>query len=623
MLSAALIEEPRRHNRLAFAMSAVWKVMVSAALILLIVMAIQQQTSTDTVHHVNTAVAVTHGLGVASSLVVVTLPLSSRACSDGALLMNGTSLSYSRTDGAVTFGSGTSAYIGAQQHTYHGFTPNHLALVSLSNDTVLWSIGQFLVVGRASADWVTGTQVVFNGTSAPSPSGWGAFYPLPVGADDVVLLSSSNGYAIVVAVAGGGAIAARVTLSTGSITFGAVKKFATGPSVDTDTAALSANTFAISYYQDGANNSIALNTIAGSVDATSLTITFGEAVTYSPNHMFHQIVSLGAGNLYALAFPHDNLNIPSSADSPMGVIIASVDENNAVSIWTDDGGAPWLTSNVRGYYFFDMILIDSVITEDLYTATVAMAVIDRSVADALVVLTFNVAADIDGSRNVADISCLFRHQISVTGPAATVGYNYFAMQPLFILPPAATLNRPSVPTQVRDFTVVWQDTAFSGAVEAVVISFSSVTGQLSVVMSTTAITAPIPKSSSDHWWITGGALPDGRVMIMSTFDNVGNMTILEHSSRSLGVAVENVDCQKQSTIAVVVSGVVSAATLPSSTTDITVWSTTRGALISGQVATMKTDVGVVTVAVGADACVGLTTTEGAAVWINPDVCSRY
>ena len=334
-----------------------------------------------------------------SNAITVQLPLSLSECSGAVEAVKvGTPVSLSAADGGIVSGAGTSVFIAAQRHHYGSFTPNHLSVVSLANDTVLLGLGEYVVVGDGRDDWVSGESFNFNFSTGatPPPGGWGPACALPLFVDEIVLLSSENGVALLVGVGGGGAMGFRVDLFSKVVTIGDHVSFVKGASVDTDTAAIGSSSFAISYYMDSAGGSIQLRTIAGSL-TPNLTVAFGSPLSYSPNHMFHQILSLGP-NLYALAFPNDDVSGGSSVASPMAVLIASVSAGNVVTLWSADGrGAPWLQSDVLGYFFFDMTLVDRVVNADGLTATAAMAVVDRSAADAITIITFTASASGTGA----------------------------------------------------------------------------------------------------------------------------------------------------------------------------------------------------------------------------------
>ena len=523
-----------------------------------------------------------------TNIITVTLPLSPTACSvSHPIINNGTPLSFSLHDGGLTPGAGTSVYIGVQHHTYLSYAPNHLTLLPLTATAILINLGSHLIIGTAS-EWLSGDAVSFN-TSSPTPpsSSYGPFYPLPVFVDEVVLLSTSDTTAIVVGVGGGGAFAARVDVARKTVVLGAVVKYVSGASVDTDTAAIDNSTFAISYYVDGPGESIDLETITGKVSASTLNITFGIGVVYSPNHEFHQILSIGSG-LFALAFPHDNESTVSVA-SPMGVMVGSVNADNVITIWSSDGlGTPWLQPYVLGYYFFDMLLVNQVVEVDGMTSTVAMAVVDRAQADALTILTFTISATTTstGAGTPRSVSCIWGRRLTVTQAGATIGYNYFTMQPLFSLLSPRTTN-PSASASFthepkRDFAIAWQDTAKQGAVEAVIVSYSIVSGSLTLILPTTSITTPIPITDPSHWWIAGGSLPDGRMLLLTTLDNTGNLTLIEHLGPVVGLSTTQTQCLPVAplTVDVAVSGVVEVVSVGRGE-GVSVWATSRGGLVGG------------------------------------------
>ena len=569
--------------------------------------------------------------------ITVTLPLSSQVCVDHSHpIPANTPVSLSSVDGGIVPGAGTTVYIGAQQHLYSNFEPNHLNVVALDDTTVLLGLGQYVVVGDADGgDWVSGGSFPFNfSAGAAAPGGWGPAFALPEFVDEIVLLECVDGVAVLVAVGGGGAMGLRVDLSTKRVTAGPSTSFVKGASVDTDTAAIGPSIFAISYYA-GTRNPIELTAIAGTVHP-NLTVTFGPPVVYSPNHMFHQILALGPG-LFVLGFPDDDLaSSAQSVASPMAVLVASVSADLTVTVWSADGhGAPWLQQYVLGYYFFDMLLLHRVVQSDGITATAAMAVVDRSAADAMTIVTFTVSASGDGTRGYRSVGCVFGSQLTATQPGATIGYNYFATVPLFPLPaadpPASGPLLRSLKGSVsfkasvakNDFAVVWQDTSKHGAVEAVLVSYTVQSGALALVMPSSQIAPPIPGSDVEHWWIAGGALPHGRMMLLTTLGSGGNLTVVEHLGEVVGVVASAVACgEDASRVNVTVSGKVwveDGGVREGAVPGVSVWATSRGRLVGGTSATVRTSRGTCDLLIGEDGCVGLTTSEGA-VWVSPDVC---
>lgn len=557
----------------------------------------------------------------------VTLPLSAEACSGRNTIPAGIPTSFNSSDGGIILGAGTSVYTEAQHHDYGSYVPNHLSVVSIVDDIVLLGLGKFIVVGDGSGDWVTGQSFPFNvSSSAPAVPGWGQFFELPLFVDEIVLLSCNNGVAFLAAVGGGGVIPLQVDTLFKTVIIGNHTSFVSGDSVDTDTAAIGPSSFAISYYMDGSDGAILLMTISGSI-SNQLVVTFGKPVNYSPNHMFHQILALGP-HLYALSFPNDDAS-GNSVASPMGILIASVDSSNQVTIWSADGhGLPWLQTYVLGYYFFDLTLVDLVYEADGLTATGAMAVVNRAVADAITIVTFKISASGDAQRGYSDVSCVYSNQLTATQAGATIGYNYFAMQPLFSLPVAIssthhqrTIKGSSALSSAgtHDFAITWQDTTKQGAVEAVVVSYAVESGRLSMVMESTQIAPPIG-ANAGHWWIAGDALPHGRMMILTTLDNKGNITIVEHLGQVVGLVSSAISCaDSPKWIDVTVNGHVKLGSAQhEAVSDPTVWATSRGNLVFGTSA--WTPQGSYGTLVGEDGCVGLREATDGGVWISPSVC---
>ena len=551
--------------------------------------------------------------------------------------------------GGVVAGAGSSVYSGVQQHAYSGFTPNHLSLLGLRNNTALLCIGSALAVGWGGDDWISGASLNFGNASAAGRqnAAWSAFTPLPFTADNVVLLQPPSAVqgktALVVAVSGQGAVACAVDADSGEMSCGPPARFVTvGPSVDTDTAALDSRTFAVSFYQD-AGSSISLNTVVGTVASlSSLNISFSPAVTYSPNHEVHQIAALDSA-MYLLAFPMDDPDSDAAA-SPMAVMVSTVGKDGAVTVWSADGkGAPWLQPAVLGHYFFDILLLQADHSADGLTAAVAMAVIDRSAGDALVLMLVNVVAKGSAADGWSEVRVTFGQLLTATTAGATLGYEYFAMLPLFDSAAAANSSRSHLSDSrdpARDFIVAWQDTAMGGAVEAVVVSYAARSRSLSIVMPATAITPPLPSSSpsslsfASHWWIAGGSLPGGDALLLVTWEQSGNLTLIEHQPAALGIVSAPFPCDggavTAATVDVAVGGVIAAEALGAAGSQSMargVWSTSRGVLLQGREAEVSPAAGgKVTVMVGQDACLGLQVLGadgGGAVWLSGDVCTRH
>lgn len=569
-----------------------------------------------------------------NGIVTAMMPLAPLYCANetttnnSRVIPSGSSVSLSTLgDGSVTLGSGTTIYIGAQQHTYGSYVPNHLSVVSLNDRTVLLAMGTYVMVGEEGDDWVTGAK--YNFSSGIDPSGWHGFQTLPQFVDEVDLLSSNDEYALCIGVGGGGAFTIRVYFNNMSVYFGDHIRFVKGSSVDTVTVMLSPTTFAISYYESGPRNTLNLSTIVGSIDQT-FNVTFGPELIYSPNHMFHQILAINS-NLYALAYPNDDTStFSSSAAAPTGLVFVTVGANNALTLWSADGrGAPWLHMSAMGYYFFDMTLLDRVDLSDGVTAVGAMAIVDRSRGDAISVLTFSVYATKSGTT-YRNVRCVMGHYITLTQAGATIGYNYFAMQNLFS-PLSFGQSVRNLPSKLkRNVVIAWQDTAKQGIVEVVVFAYAVESGELEQVLETTAITPPVPTSSSNHWWIAASSISHDKVMVYTTFGAAGNITIVEHRNSAIGITLTAVTCDNgPQSLIVALQGTVPAnlTTIPAAGTGLpllstNVMATSRGELTSRDLLLLTTSFGQLDVIIGEDSCVGLSSTNDT-IYFAPSLCSSF
>lgn len=629
-------------------------VIIVALLIWIIVLSAVIANQNDRIHNVEnqqaaagktaavTAIYQTNVVNNYTAVGSMTLPLSPTACS---LLTQNQSVAVSLgPDNRVIAGAGTSLYLNAQTHYYSPSftTPHNLWITHIINDTVLMSFGTLIAIAwpDSNGDWVTGNQYNFN--NGNSPLDYGPFSTLPAAPDNIVFLSLVNSTtALLVAVSGTGVIALSADLNSGIITLGTLTVFVSGLSVDADSTAIDNSTFAISYYYE--SPAILLETIVGTVSFPD--IIFSSPLNYSLNHEFHQIVGLGPG-LYGLAFPYDTLGIThTSTASPMGLFIAAVSGTNpatkSITIFSSDGtptGSPWVNSNLIGWYFFDMLLVDREELSDGVTCAVALSVIDRSAADAVAIFILTVTAKGKvGSFSGVDVR--FGSQLIGTTAGATIGFNYYAMSPLFDLSTQMLqTTQPSLPGK-RDILIAWQDTAKLGAVEAIIISYDVTQATLALVVPTTAITPPFSSSSAGtHWWIAGGALSSGKVLLLSTAGQTGVVSIVEHLSGVVGVrdidqsnARSSCFAGTQNTIDVVVDGLASVSTaslLQSSssltTTLNTISATTRGDLLTGSTAimTVQSTGNNVTVSVGGDSCVGFMWKQGNGVWLDSTICGK-